>query len=45
VPVENSWRWAREARASLHVVDSDHRMSDVVAEIGHQFTHFLRSLP
>lgn len=44
VPVENSWRWAREARAKLHVIDSDHRMGDQVREIEEQFTHFLQTL-
>lgn len=44
VPVDNSWRWARESRAELHIIDSDHRMSANVAEISAHFTHFLQSL-
>jgi pimeloyl-ACP methyl ester carboxylesterase len=33
VPVENSIRWAREHRAALHVLDSDHRMEDQIRAI------------
>jgi pimeloyl-ACP methyl ester carboxylesterase len=33
VPVENSIRWAREHRATLHVLDSDHRMEDQIGPI------------
>lgn len=33
VPVENSIRWAREHRAALHIVNSDHRLEDRVEEI------------
>jgi pimeloyl-ACP methyl ester carboxylesterase len=33
VPVENSIRWAREHRATLHVLDSDHRMEDQITII------------
>jgi alpha-beta hydrolase superfamily lysophospholipase len=33
VPVENSIRWAREHRATLHVLDSDHRMEDQITMI------------
>ena len=28
VPVENSMRWAREHKAALHVLNSDHRLED-----------------
>jgi alpha/beta superfamily hydrolase len=33
VPVENSIRWAKEHRAALHVLDSDHRMDDQIRTI------------
>ena len=33
VPVENSIRWAREHRAALHVLDSDHRLEDRIDAI------------
>jgi alpha-beta hydrolase superfamily lysophospholipase len=33
VPVENSVRWAREHRATLHVLDSDHRLEDQIGPI------------
>jgi predicted alpha/beta-hydrolase family hydrolase len=33
VPVENSIRWAREHRATLHLLDSDHRLEDQIGSI------------
>jgi predicted alpha/beta-hydrolase family hydrolase len=33
VPVENSIRWAGEHRATLHVLDSDHRLEDQIGPI------------
>jgi predicted alpha/beta-hydrolase family hydrolase len=33
VPVENSIRWAREHRAALHLLDSDHRLEDQIGAI------------
>jgi surfactin synthase thioesterase subunit len=33
VPVENSIRWAREHRAALHVLNSDHRLEDQIEAI------------
>jgi pimeloyl-ACP methyl ester carboxylesterase len=30
VPVENSIRWAREHRAALHLLNSDHRLEDQI---------------
>jgi len=30
VPVDNSIRWARERRATLHVLDSGHRLEDQI---------------
>jgi pimeloyl-ACP methyl ester carboxylesterase len=33
VPVDNSMRWAREHRAALHILDSDHRLEDQIGLI------------
>ena len=33
VPVESSIRWAREHRAALHLLDSDHRLENQIAAI------------
>jgi pimeloyl-ACP methyl ester carboxylesterase len=33
VPVENSVRWAREHQATLHVLNSDHRLEDQIETI------------
>jgi len=44
VPVDNSIRFAREYRATLHVLDSDHRMTDSIARIVFYFAQFLKSL-
>ena len=33
VPVENSIRWAREHRAALHLLDSEHRLEDQIGPI------------
>jgi pimeloyl-ACP methyl ester carboxylesterase len=44
VPVENSIRWAREHRATLHVLDSDHRLEDRIGVICVLLRAFLASL-
>ena len=44
VPVENSIRFARNYRATLHVIDSDHRLTDGVQEIVEYLRHFLNRL-
>ena len=44
VPVEHSIRYAREHGATLHLLDTDHRMQDQVREIGYYFEYFLVSL-
>jgi alpha/beta superfamily hydrolase len=44
VPVENSVRWAREHRATLHVLDSDHRLEDRIEAICALLTQFLAEL-
>ena len=44
VPVENSIRWAREHRATLHVLDSDHRLEDQIEAICVMLRAFLAAL-
>ncbi len=44
VPVENGIRWAREQRAQLHVLDSDHRLEDQIEAICGLLRAFLISL-
>jgi pimeloyl-ACP methyl ester carboxylesterase len=44
VPVENSVRWAREHRAALHVLDSDHRLEDQIEAICLLLRAFLTAL-
>ena len=44
VPVEDSVRFAREARATLHVVDGDHRLAENIEEINYYLTRFIRRL-
>ena len=41
VPVENSIRWAREHRATLHMLDSDHRLEDQIERDLHPAARFL----
>lgn len=44
VPVENSIRWAREHHASLHVLNSDHRLEDRIEAICALLRAFLAEL-
>jgi surfactin synthase thioesterase subunit len=44
VPVGNSIRWAREHRAALHVLDSDHRLEDRIEVICSLLQAFLAEL-
>ena len=44
VPVDNSIRFAREHRARLHVINSDHRMTDSVQDIQQYLGQFLLQL-
>lgn len=44
VPVENSVRWAREHSATLHIVDSDHRLADQIEVICGLLRAFLLGL-
>jgi alpha/beta superfamily hydrolase len=41
VPVDNSIRWAREHRATLHLLDSDHRLEDQIGAICVLLRNFL----
>lgn len=41
VPVENSIRFAREHHVTLHILDSDHRLTDAIANINQLFGIFL----
>jgi pimeloyl-ACP methyl ester carboxylesterase len=45
VPVENSVRWAREHSATLHVLDSNHRLEDQIPAICVLLRELLKSLP
>jgi len=44
VPVEHSMRFAREYRASLHLLDSDHQLHDQLRFIKYLFEYFLIGL-
>jgi pimeloyl-ACP methyl ester carboxylesterase len=44
VPVEHSIRFAREYRASLHLLDSDHQLHDQLSFIKYLFEYFLIGL-
>ena len=44
VPVDQAIRWAREHRAALHVLDSDHRLNDQLAPICALLRSFLTAL-
>jgi alpha/beta superfamily hydrolase len=44
VPVEQGIRWAREHRAALHVLDSDHRLEDQIDAICVLLRAFLTDL-
>jgi pimeloyl-ACP methyl ester carboxylesterase len=44
VPVDNSIRWAREHRADLHVLNSDHRLEDKIEDICRLLRSFLTEL-
>lgn len=44
VPVENSIRWAREHHATLHILDSDHRLEDQIGAICGMLCAFLAAL-
>lgn len=44
VPVGNSIRYAQEARATLHVLDGDHRLTDNIDEINQYLVQFIQRL-
>jgi len=44
IPVDNSVRFAREQKATLHILDSDHRLLDQIRMINHLFAYFLFSV-
>lgn len=44
VPADDSIRFAREARATLHLVDGDHRLTDNIDEINYYLARFLRRI-
>ena len=44
VPVDNVIRWAREHRATLHLLDSDHRLEDQISVICILLRSFLIAL-
>ena len=44
VPVENSIRFARQCRATLHLLDGDHRLTDNIAEINEYLSQFVRQI-
>jgi alpha-beta hydrolase superfamily lysophospholipase len=44
VSVDNSIRWAREHRATLHLLDSDHRLEDQIGPICVLLRDFLTAL-
>jgi alpha/beta superfamily hydrolase len=44
VPVENSIRFARNHQAALHILNSNHRLDDAVAELQWLFDRFMRSV-
>jgi len=44
VPVENSIRYASECKATLHVVDGDHRLTANIAEINYYLARFVQQV-
>jgi pimeloyl-ACP methyl ester carboxylesterase len=44
VPVENSIRFARQHRSTLHIIDGDHRLQSTVDQVCDLFERFLRRL-
>ena len=44
VPVAHSIRYAEQARATLHVLDGDHRLTGNIDEINFYLTRFVQQL-
>ena len=40
IPVEHSFRFAKEFHAELHVIDSDHRLDGALEQVGELFRFF-----
>jgi hypothetical protein len=45
VPADNSIRYARQYKCTLHMLDSDHRLTANLAEVCDLLDRFLRRLP
>jgi pimeloyl-ACP methyl ester carboxylesterase len=45
VPPENAWRFCREYRVRLTMLDADHRLLSELAFLTEEFERFLRALP
>lgn len=41
VPPENAWRFCREHRARLHILDADHRLLSILPIMATAFSRFL----
>lgn len=44
VPVDNSIRFARQCRATLHLVDGDHRLTANIDDINTQLEEFINKI-
>ncbi len=44
VPVQNSYRYAAQYKATLHVIDGDHPLRDNIQQINYLFEYFLISM-
>jgi hypothetical protein len=44
VPVENTLRWARPSAARVHLLDTEHRMHEVIPELEQLFAVFLERI-
>ena len=44
VPVEQSIRFAQECRATLHLLDGDHRLTENIDEINYYLARFIRRI-
>lgn len=44
IPIEHGIRFAQEHQAELHVLNSDHRLDNVLPELGFLFENFLKSM-
>ena len=42
VPIDNSIRYARQCKATLHILDSDHRLTAAISEVCELLDGFLR---